>query len=103
MLYTAGTWGIFVLVHTSLSVDLVCELSGYVPGRVRSCDLRSSLWRFCFDDDAILQPGRSIVGLGRFLYHLDYSAFIVQLKGLSSFGIETKSELVVLRCLLASS
>ena len=63
MVYRPGTWGIFVPVHTSLQLDLVWVFSGDVWGPSLCCSLRSSLWHFCFNNEAILQPGRSMVPL----------------------------------------
>ena len=51
---------------------------------------------------AIKSAHGAIVGLGCFLYHLDYFASIVQLKVFSFCGTETKSKPAVLPCLLAS-
>ena len=61
-----GARCIFVPVHTSLPLDLVC-FWGYIPGRGGCCDfcdnLRYSLWRFCLGNEAILQLDRSMVPL----------------------------------------
>ena len=61
-----GARCIFVPVHTSLPLDLVC-FWGYIPGRGGCCDfcdnLRYSLWRFCLGNEVILQLDRSMVPL----------------------------------------